>query len=60
MRFAATTPQNDPRQGWRTRFAILPVKIGDQWVWLERYERRFMGDCYEVRALTGGAEGEGT
>lgn len=39
----------DNRDGWRKRFAFLPVKIGDEWLWLERYGRRFMGDCYEVR-----------
>lgn len=49
----------DPRDGWRDRFALLPVKIGDEWVWLERYQRRFMGDCYEVRtALTPTDTGE--
>lgn len=39
----------DPREGWRLRFAILPVKIGAQWVWLEWFERRFMGEYNEVR-----------
>lgn len=53
MRWAAT-----PRHGWHTSFAILPVKIGERWVWLERYERRFMGDCYEVRSAAPLKEGE--
>ena len=44
---------HDARDGWRTRFAFLPVKIGDQTVWLERFERRFMGEYYEVRMLEG-------
>lgn len=39
----------DARDGWRHRFAFLPVKIGDTTIWLQWYERRFMGDCYEVR-----------
>jgi hypothetical protein len=37
------------RSIWRAWFAWLPVKIGSQVVWLERVERRFCGDCYEVR-----------
>lgn len=36
---------------WKRVFAWLPHRIGGEWIWLERYERRFMGDCYEVRAL---------
>ena len=35
--------------GWRPAFAWLPVKIGDEWIWWERYERQFMGECYFVR-----------
>ena len=41
----------DPRQGWRRRFALFPVKIGEQWLWLEKYEARHMGEYREVRTL---------
>lgn len=34
---------------WRRRFALLPVKIGEEWIWLEWFERRFCGEYYEVR-----------
>lgn len=34
---------------WRRHFCLLPHKVAGQWVWLEWIERRFMGDCYEVR-----------
>lgn len=44
MRWAVT------KCDWRKRFAWLPVKIGDEWVWLERYECRPMGEYREVRA----------
>ena len=37
--------------GWRKRFAILPVTIGDKVIWLECFERRFMGEYYEVREI---------
>jgi hypothetical protein len=37
--------------GWRKRFAFLPVKIGDEILWLEWFERRFAGEYYEVRKL---------
>lgn len=30
---------------WRRRFAFLPVLIGDEWVWLERYWIRRCGDA---------------
>jgi hypothetical protein len=40
--------------GWRRRFAILPHKIGDTWVWLEWFERRFAGDYSEVREIEHG------
>jgi hypothetical protein len=26
---------------WMTSFAFLPRQIGDQWVWLERYQYRW-------------------
>lgn len=43
-----TKPFDD---GWRKRFAIIPVKIGDEVLWLEWFERRFMGEYYEVRKI---------
>lgn len=46
MRWKATDPSR-----WRVCFAWFPVKIDGQTLWLERYERRFMGDHYEVRSL---------
>lgn len=47
MRWSAT----DPRDGWRRRFALLPVKIGDQIIWLEWFERRVTGHYYEIREI---------
>lgn len=35
---------------WKRRFAWLPVKIGDEWVWLEHFECRDMGEYRQVRA----------
>lgn len=35
--------------GWQRRIAIFPVKIGNEVVWLEWIEKRFMGEYYEVR-----------
>lgn len=32
---------------WHKRFAILPKKIGAQWVWLESYEERLI-DSYWI------------
>lgn len=29
----------DARQ-WRQAFALVPVLIGDEWVWLEKFEYR--------------------
>lgn len=40
---------------WRKRFAWLPVKIGDEWIWLERYESMFCGD-YSLVRLPGDVE----
>lgn len=37
--------------GWHKRFAILPVRIGDEILWLEWFERRFAGEYYEVRKI---------
>lgn len=48
---------NDP-WAWKPTFAFLPVKIGEEEVWLEWYERRFCGDHYEVRALASNTEEE--
>ncbi len=31
---------------WKNKFAFLPRKIGNMWVWLEPYEQRWAGsDC---------------
>jgi len=35
--------------GWRKRFAWLPTKIGDEWIWWEPYESWFMGEFSLVR-----------
>lgn len=43
MRWAAK------EDGWRKRFAWLPVKIGDEWIWWEPYESWFMGEFSLVR-----------
>ncbi|ALJ12579.1 hypothetical protein ATM17_12960 [Sphingopyxis macrogoltabida] len=43
MRWAAK------EDGWRRRFAWLPVKIGDVWIWWEPYESWFMGEFSLVR-----------
>lgn len=34
--------------GWRRFFAVLPVTVQGQTVWLEWYWRRWWGDHYEV------------
>lgn len=33
---------------WKRRFALLPVLIDDEWVWLEWYWRMHYGDGYAV------------
>ncbi len=40
---------NDKYDGWRLRFAVLPVKIGTTWIWLEEYWTRFEGLYTNVR-----------
>lgn len=47
---------HDPSE-WRRAFAWFPVTVGEWTVWLESYERRFMGDCYEVRLIRYGYDG---
>lgn len=42
--------------GWVTKFAFFPVKIGDNLIWLERYASRFMGLYDEVQLYSGCAE----
>lgn len=37
------------KNGWRKRFAWLPTKIGDEWIWWEPYESWFMGEFTLVR-----------
>jgi hypothetical protein len=39
---------------WRRRFAFFPVLIGDQWVWLEWFEKRPMGIYDQVRLIEDG------
>lgn len=41
----------DKQDGWRKRFAFFPMKIGDEWVWLEWYWQRFEGLFYNVAKL---------
>ena len=33
---------------WRRAFALLPITVDGDSIWLAWYWRRFMGDCYEV------------
>lgn len=40
--------------GWRRKFAWFPVRIGDEWLWLELYESMFMGEYSLVRTIDGG------
>lgn len=40
-----------PDDGWRNRYAFWPIKIGDKWIWLECFQRRFCCTYYEVRAI---------
>lgn len=35
--------------GWRRRFAFLPISAGGETVWLEWYWARWAGDYTEVR-----------
>lgn len=35
--------------GWQRRLAVMPIKIGNEIVWMEWIERRFMGEYCEVR-----------
>lgn len=34
---------------WRWGFALLPIRLGDEVIWLERYWWRNGGDCIEVK-----------
>lgn len=34
---------------WKRRFAFLPILTGDEWLWLEWFEARPMGEFTEVR-----------
>lgn len=40
-----------PRQHWRNTFAFWPTKVGEHWVWLERYQISWAGDFYERRLM---------
>jgi len=37
--------------GWRKRFAILPLEVEDTWIWLEFYWIRFDGLYYSVKLV---------
>lgn len=37
----------DPHR-WRNRFAFLPVRVADQWIWWEWFKIRPCGEFYEV------------
>jgi len=43
-------PARDPF-AWKVCFAWLPVKIDQEWIWLERYERQFCCEYYAVRRI---------
>lgn len=34
---------------WKRHFALLPISLSNETIWLEWVWRRFCGDCYEVR-----------
>ncbi len=40
--------RNRDLHGWQRRFAVLPVTVADETVWLEWFWRRFAGDCIEI------------
>lgn len=42
--------------GWRLRFAFLPLEIGETWIWLEFYYSRFEGLYTNVRLYEGCAK----
>ena len=46
MRFKINPDKND---GWEISFAFMPLKIGNEIIWLERYWSRFMGIYTEVK-----------
>lgn len=46
----------EKNNGWKTYFALFPTKIGDTYVWLEPYIRRWEGYYYNVDFYEGCAE----
>lgn len=52
MRWSLKAPE------WERRFAVLPVQIGDEFIWLEWYWARYcgneLGDAWEVRTASPG------
>lgn len=38
----------DKQNGWRKRFAFFPMKIEDEWIWLEWYWQKFEGYYFNV------------
>lgn len=42
--------------GWYTCFAIVPIKIGDTWIWLEPYAAKQQHDHRLVQFYSGCAE----
>lgn len=45
--------------GWKLRFALLPTKIGDTWIWLEPYYARPDAYFTAVRLYEGCGERAG-
>ncbi len=48
--------RKEKNNGWKVRFAFYPIKIGDTWIWFERYISRFEGLYYSVDFYEGCAE----
>lgn len=46
MKWARRKINND--DGWRWRFALIPICSETHWLWLGWYRYRFCGDCFEV------------
>jgi hypothetical protein len=46
----------EKNNGWKVRFAFLPIKTGDTWIWLELFIRKPMSDHSLVDFWSGCAE----
>jgi len=44
MRFKAEVKKRSTRQEYIHRYAVIPVKIGEYWIWLEPYKFRYVED----------------